>query len=212
MKDAVTFWDGIADKYSKTPISDMESYEYTLNRTRSYLTQSDRVLEVGAGTGRTALSLASQVGEIVVTDLSDAMLDVGRAEAKADGVENISFERCDAGALPEGPFDVVLAHNILHLIDDLDGSLSAMHRALKPGGLMISKTFCKPEGGGGSFKITMMRMILPLMQMVGKAPFVAIRSVAEFEAAIWAAGFETVETMTVPKKGGSRYVVARKIA
>ena len=51
MTDAATFWDKIAPKYAKDPINDVASYEYTLGRTLSYLTEDDSVLELGCGTG-----------------------------------------------------------------------------------------------------------------------------------------------------------------
>lgn len=211
MKDPENFWNGVAPKYAKSPIKDEASYHYTLERTRAYLNKGDRVLEIGAGTGSTALLLADSVSEIVATDLADVMLDVGRARAKEQGVENVSFHRCDVLNPPEGPFDVVLAHNILHLVEDLPGALAAAYAALRPGGLMISKTVCRPEKGL-NLEMRVMFLILPLMQMIGKAPFVALRSFSDFDAAVWNAGFERVEAMTYPAKGVSRYVVARKAA
>ena len=61
MQETMKFWDGIAEKYAKRPISDMAAYEYTLGRTRSYLKPEDQVLELGCGTGSTALLLAGDV-------------------------------------------------------------------------------------------------------------------------------------------------------
>ncbi|MDC0739172.1 methyltransferase domain-containing protein [Cognatishimia sp. SS12] len=210
MKDALTFWDGIAPKYATTPISDMQGYEATLARTRSYLKQDDHVLEIGCGTGRTALQLAPTVGEIVATDLAPAMLDVGREEAWNDGIKNIRFAQCDALNPPEGPYDVVLAHNILHLVEDLPGVLRASHAVLKPGGLLISKTFVRPSGGI-NFKARAMMAILPVLQWLGKAPFVKVHSRASFEASFRAAGFEIVETGGYPAGADRLYLVARKI-
>ena len=58
MQQAETFWDGAAENYAKSPIRDVEAYNYTLERTRTYLSPTDKVLEVGCGTGSTALLLA----------------------------------------------------------------------------------------------------------------------------------------------------------
>lgn len=209
MVKAEAFWDRVAAKYAKSPIKNQEGYEYTLNRTRSYLKAEDNVLEVGAGTGSTALLLADQVEHIVATDLSDAMLTVGRGRAKEQGIDNVSFERRSADDLPQGPFDVLLAHNLLHLIEDLPAALKAAYDALRPGGLMISKTFVKPTKGI-QLEYRVMRVALPLMQLFGKAPFVGMYSVAEFDRKIGQAGFEIIEAGHYPAAEARRYIVARK--
>ncbi|GAA6209410.1 hypothetical protein NBRC116601_27030 [Cognatishimia sp. WU-CL00825] len=203
------FWDGVSAKYAKSPIKDPEAYQFTLDRTRSYLKAGDHVLEIGAGTGSTALLLADAVAEIVATDISNAMLDVGRAKAREQGIENVRFEQCDAAQLPAAPFDVVLAHNILHLIEDLPQVLAAVHDSLRPGGLFISKSFCKPKRGL-QMEYRVMRLVLPVMQKLGKAPFVAMRSVEEFEEMFWQAGYEPVEAAHYPETNANRYIVARK--
>lgn len=209
MGNAEAFWDGIAAKYAKSPIKNQEGYEYTLNRTRSYLKAEDKVLEIGAGTGSTALLLAKGVAEIIATDLSDKMLDVGREKAWDQGINNITFECRAADNLPKGPFDVVLAHNLLHLVEDLPGVLNAAYDALRPGGLLISKTFVKPTKGL-HFEYRMMRIALPILQKFGKAPFVGMYSVKEFDAEIERAGFQIIEAGHHPAKEARRYIVACK--
>jgi ubiquinone/menaquinone biosynthesis C-methylase UbiE len=208
--DAVKFWDGIAPKYAKTPISDQESYAYTLERTASYLKASDHVLELGCGTGSTALQLAGHADHITASDFSEAMLEEGRRKAAAEGVQNVSFIQAGAHAPPEGPFDVVMAFNLLHLVDDLDDALAAARAVLKPGGLLISKTFCKPEQGA-SLKFRAMRMALPVMQWLGKVPYVRFITAADLDRQVEAAGFTLVERESYPKKDARRYLVARRV-
>ena len=55
MQTATRFWGKTAGRYAKMPIRYAEAYEYALERTRSYLAKTDRVLELGCGTGSTAL-------------------------------------------------------------------------------------------------------------------------------------------------------------
>lgn len=207
MNATAKFWDGIAEKYAKTPIKDQDSYDRTLTRTASYLQTSDRVLELGCGTGTTALHLAPGVAELVASDVSPGMLAVGQRKAAELGAHNIRFAQADAASPPDGPFDAALAFNLLHLVEDLDSTLANIHASLKPGGLFISKTFCTQQGG--SLKYRAMRLILPVMQAFGRAPFVRFMTEAELDHAIERAGFELIERDSYPAKDARRFLVAR---
>ncbi len=209
MMSSATFWDKQARGYAKSPIGDMEAYEYTLGRTRSYLKDSDHALEIGAGTGSTAIKLADAVKQLTVTDISGEMLEIGKERAAEAGVHNLSFVRAVAADAPEGPFDIVLAHNLLHLVDNLESDLADIAWRVKPGGLFISKTPCIAEPGLG-FKFGLLKLAIPVMQLFGKAPFVRHLHIAELEKMIVAAGFDIIETGNFPVRPPSRYIVARK--
>ncbi|MEZ5777270.1 MAG: class I SAM-dependent methyltransferase [Paracoccaceae bacterium] len=212
---AAKFWDGMADRYAKSPIRDMESYTYTLDRTRSYLSKTDRVLELGCGTGSTALLLAESAGEITASDVSPNMVGIGRGKAEAEGVSNLRFVAADVfDPALDGTYDTVMAFNLLHLVEDLPRTLHRIAALVKPGGLFISKTFCRPEPGApwnrALMTYRMMRVVLPVMQMLGKAPYVGFMRIAELEAMIAGAGFQIIETGNHPASPPSRYIVARK--
>ena len=168
------------------------------------------MLELGAGTGTTALHLAGSVARYTVSDGSSAMIDIAREKAWDAGATNLEFAVCDIEGAPDGPFDVVTAFNLLHLVEDLDGALGRIHQLVEPGGLFISKSICEPEEGA-SWKFRMLRMVVPLMQMLGKAPFVAFRRMDDFECQIIDAGFEIIETGDYPAKPPSHFVVARRL-
>ena len=78
------------------------------------------VLEIGCGTGTTAIAHAPFVGHIRATDLSPRMVEIAKDKAKAAGIDNVSFEALSVDALdvPGASIDVVMAHNILHLLED----------------------------------------------------------------------------------------------
>ncbi|HEY5788498.1 MAG TPA: methyltransferase domain-containing protein [Microlunatus sp.] len=69
-----------------------------------------RVLDVAAGTGTSALPAARLGATVTATDLTPELLAVGREDAAAEGLE-LSWETADAEALPypDGQFDVVLS-------------------------------------------------------------------------------------------------------
>ncbi len=210
MTTAAKFWDGVAEKYARSPIRDMASYEQTLERTASYLRQTDDVLELGCGTGMTALRLSGFAGSITASDVSPGMLAVGRKHAAEQQAENVTFVQAEADDPPAGPYDAALAFNLLHLVPDLDGCLARVHSVLKPDGLFISKTFCPPPHGA-SLRFRAIRLALPVMQMLGRAPFVRFLSETELDAAVRQAGFELVEQDSFPARDARRFLIARKI-
>ena len=212
MKQAAQFWDGVAAKYAKSPISDMDAYTYSLDRTRSYLTLDDRLLEVGCGTGSTALLLAENAGHITASDLSANMIRIAEGKARDQGVANVSFVTADVmdDALESEPYDVVMALNLLHLLRDLPATIGRIHGLLKPGGLFISKTIC-PFGKAMPLKYRFLKLLVPVIQLVGKAPYVNFMTIETLEDAITAGGFKIIETGNYPASPPSRYVVARKI-
>ena len=175
---------------------------------RTLLNPSDTVLELGCGTGTTALALAPSVSHILATDVSDAMLAKGREKAQTAGATNVDFLQSDTQDAPEGPFDVVLAFNLLHLIKDMDRALADIAKRTKPGGLFISKTFCMPDRRNMIWWF--IQLGLPVMQAIGKAPYFAKLSTADLDAAITKAGFTILETQMAPGKDPRRTVIARR--
>jgi ubiquinone/menaquinone biosynthesis C-methylase UbiE len=209
MTPSAKFWDKHAVKYAASPIKDMDAYEYTLGRTRSYLTKHSAVLEIGCGTGSTALLLAEGVGRIEGTDISPEMVRIAREKAHADGIANADFRVANAqeAAAKAAGFDAVLGLNVFHLTQDAERIFRALHDALPVGGLFISKTPCLAEPSLGVKRFAFAAMI-PAMRLIGLAPFVRRFSFAQLEHAIAAAGFELIETGSFPAM--SRYIVARK--
>lgn len=212
MNKAAAFWDRVAARYARAKIADMPAYTHTLERTRSYLKPEDRVLELGCGTASTALELAGNVAEIVASDVSSKMIEIGRAKATNQGVTNIRLVAADVcdPALGPGPYDVVMAFNVLHLVDDLPATLRHIHGLVKPGGLFISKTVCLGDRAV-KLPIRLFLKLIPAMRLVGLAPSVRSYSIAEIDSMVSAAGFEIIEAGNFPASPPRRYLVARKI-
>ena len=205
------FWDKVAEKYAKTPIRDMDAYNASLDRTRSYLKPTDNALELGCGTGGTARILAPHVAHITATDISPEMIRIARTRATEEGTQNAEFEVADLeNNLPKGgAYDVVMAHNLIHLVPD---PADAMHRIadlVKPGGLFISKTPCLGRATLG-LKWRLMLMAVPIMQLLGKAPQFTSFTTQQLEQLITGAGFTIIETGSYPITPPGRYIVARR--
>lgn len=161
------FWNRIARKYAAASIADMAGYEATLKRVRAYLAAHHSVLEVGCGTGTTALHLAPAVARMRATDISEEMVAIACEKLRMQPVSQLSFAVGDVVSSTEvaETYDRVLAFNVLHLLGDLDRALAGIAHVLSPGGLFISKTPCIQEMN------PLIRWVaLPLMKFFGRAP------------------------------------------
>jgi SAM-dependent methyltransferase len=97
-------------------------------------------LEIGAGTGYFSLNLARAgvVGRATCTDISPGMVAALERNARELGVE-VRTAVCEATALPfpDGSFDVVLGHAVLHHLPDLERAFREFRRVLRPGGIVL---------------------------------------------------------------------------
>ena len=183
------FWDRIARKYASAAIADMPGYEKTLQRVQALLSVDQDVLEVGCGTGSTALRLAPFTRKMLATDVSARMIAIARERLAAQPAPQLSFRVADADApgLGQVEYHAVLAFNMLHLVDDLDQALHRMRQALRPGGLLISKTPCVAE-----MNPVIPRVAVPLAKAIGLAPAVLCFNANQLQAAMVRQGFEMV--------------------
>jgi SAM-dependent methyltransferase len=205
------FWDRIAAQYAADPIADMAGYEVTLRRVQGLLSADQNVLEIGCGTGTTALRLAPLTRHLLATDVSAGMIAIAREKLAAQPVRQLSFAVADADATVAGlgEYDVVLAFNVLHLVTDLDHALELAAQALRPGGLLICKTACISE-----MKPLIRYLALPLMRGIGKAPHVLCFDADVLQSAIARQGMDivAVERHGTRGKDFRVFIVARKPA
>ncbi|OOG66577.1 SAM-dependent methyltransferase [Sinorhizobium sp. A49] len=203
------FWNRTSRAYAAGKIADRAGYERTLERTRALLTSSDRVLELGCGTGTTALRLAGYVHSYVATDISTEMIAIAEKKRAADSVLGLSFRTATADMLSSADmqFDVVIGFNYLHLVRDLPGTLGCIRALLGENGLLISKTPCV-----GDMNPLIRHALLPAMRALGKAPYAGIFRAVDLCRIVCAAGFDVVATEGHATKGNDNrpYIVARK--
>ena len=167
------------------------------------------MLELGRGTGSTALRLAPGTRHYLATDVSTEMIAIAREKLAAEPLAQLRFEVGDA----EGPeacaasHDKLLAFNLLHLVCDLDCALRSKLATLKPDGFLISKTLCLSE-----MNPIVPRLLVLLMRAVGKAPAVFSFSATQLCAALERQGLlmEAVERHCTQRRDIRVFVVARK--
>jgi SAM-dependent methyltransferase len=113
--------------------------------TAAAITSTDRVLDVGCGTGQTTrdAARAAAQGSALGVDLSARMLDHAARTADAEGVTNASFLQADAQIhpFPASTFDVAISRTAAMFFGDLTAAFANIGRALVPGGRLALVTW-----------------------------------------------------------------------
>jgi SAM-dependent methyltransferase len=96
---------------------------------------TDRVLDLGAGPAHVSLVLAPYIGEVVVMDPEEAMIEEGRRRAGEEDVANLSFVVGGSNDLTQlasdlGQFAAVVISQAFHWMADQDSVLRALDRML----------------------------------------------------------------------------------
>ena len=203
MSKAEKFWDLFARRYSKSDIKDKKSYKKTLDDTKRYLKRKAAVLEIGCGTGTTALILAGSVNKLTATDISKNMIAIGKEKAKKQKITNVNFVQSTLfdKKLKKRSFDVILAFNLIHLLEDTEAVIKRINELLRPNGLFISKTPCLGESRIMPILGFFIRMII--------GPIICF-TITEFKKVMTNEGFKIIDTHIYPEKPPRIFVVARK--
>lgn len=199
------FWDRMANSYSKKAVPDQQVYEKKLKIIQSHLNPDSVVLEVGCGTGSTALALAPLAKSIIATDFSAKMIDIAQDKAKRAGVNNVSFgqKSIDDFTQASAHYDVILALSVLHLVDDREATIKRLFDELKPGGVLISSTVCMGDG------LSFFKFIGPIGRALRILPMLAVFKEQELLKTFKTTGF-AIESKWKPNDQGTVFLVARK--
>jgi SAM-dependent methyltransferase len=103
------------------------------------LRPGETVLDLGSGGGIDVLLSARRVGPAGKSyglDMTEEMLDLARANARAAGAENVEFLRgqIEAIPLPDGSVDVIISNCVINLSTDRPAVFAESFRVLRPGG------------------------------------------------------------------------------
>lgn len=162
------------------------------------VSQGDRVLDCGSGTGSTALLAAEAAGpegSVALFDLSDAMLDVAKSRATERGLaDRMTFQTGDILSLPyeDNSFDAVLStYSMCPLYDPADGAMELL-RVVKPGGRLGVAHSVEPENR------VVKRLADAVESVVWRFPAISL-------------GCRSVSVLPVLEKAGARVVFEKRI-
>jgi ubiquinone/menaquinone biosynthesis C-methylase UbiE len=133
----------------------------------------DRILDVAAGTGEQTLATVRRVGptgSVLATDISASMLAVAADVLRQEGWSNVETLVADAQRLdlPPDSFDAAISRFGVMLIPAHQEALSAIRRALEPGGKLAAMVWSTAE------RNPFFALPLGILQARGLLPPVAI--------------------------------------
>ena len=139
----MTFWDKIAWLYDFAESLNPKSYREMLKGIKKIVPEGANVLDCAAGTGELSIAAAEKAGHVLCTDMSLQMLERARKKSAKKGIKNISFEERDIFSLPDedNTYDVSMAGNVLHLLEEPEKAVRELFRVTKQGGRVIVPTF-----------------------------------------------------------------------
>jgi len=207
MDKSEKFWDRRASEYDRNEEKYEQTYHETIESTRTHLSPGDVVLDYACGTGIITNQIALSVKEVHAIDISSKMIDVAQREAQARGIDNLHYAQSTIfdDSYEKGSFDVILAFNILHLLEDAQRVVQRISELLKPGGLFISGTPCMGE------KKSLLSGMFFLLSKTGIAPSIEFLRFSELEGLIAGGDLQIVETRDLHQTPPNYLIVARKI-
>ncbi|NYV73753.1 class I SAM-dependent methyltransferase [Streptomyces sp. UH6] len=188
-------WDAVNDGFNQ-PLLDAAA-----------ISETDAVLDVGCGAGRTTRLAARRAvrGWAIGLDLSGPMLDKARESAVREEVANVVFVQGDAQVHPldAGAFDAVISRYGMTFFTDPVAAFANLRRALRPGGRLAFVCAAEAEANEWLAALASLKDILPLGGF-GKADgpgMFSLTDPARIRELLAAGGFDGVEVHRVEVAG-----------
>jgi ubiquinone/menaquinone biosynthesis C-methylase UbiE len=144
IKAAMTY-NSAADHFDDEPLAFWErTGRHTVERL--HLAPGATMLDVGCGTGASAIPAAGSVGptgQVTGVDLAEKLLEQARAKAAQRGLQNVTFRLGDMTALgyPKDAFDAVVSVFSIFFVPDMERAVAELWRLVKPGGQLAITTW-----------------------------------------------------------------------
>ncbi|GHU60735.1 hypothetical protein FACS1894171_2610 [Clostridia bacterium] len=128
MGGPTTFWDFCAPFYDLAEKTNGRAYGEMLKTVKTLVPQGASVLEVAAGTGSISVAVAGKARSVLCTDISERMLKIARRKTANFGHVTVEKRSVFDLGKPDGAYDVVVAGQVLHLIDEPDKAAAELRR------------------------------------------------------------------------------------
>ena len=138
-------YNAAADHFDDGPLAFWDRYgRRTVERLS--LAPGSSVLDVGCGSGASAIPAAINVGpqgRVTGIDLAERLLAIARSKSVAQNLRNVDFQRADMTALgyPDASFDAVVSVFSIFFVTDMVAQVRELWRVLRPGGFLAITTW-----------------------------------------------------------------------
>ena len=139
-------WDKLSPFYDFfETIYNGKCYRGIAEKIKEYVTEKDNVLECACGTGLLTVPMAQKCKKLIATDISEGMMR--QAKKKVANYQNAEVRKASILELPfdSNRFDVVVAANVIHLLDEPEKAISELKRVCKPNGKIILPVYINKE-------------------------------------------------------------------
>jgi len=133
-------------------------------------------LDYGAGVATASLMFAKMGWKVAIADVSRPLLDFASWRFRQRGVDAEVIDLNDAG-IGVGKYDLVTAYNTMAHVDQLAPCLTAIHAALKPGGLFIFDVDTRQKGTGNEWHL--FERDYPIIRLMRRLGFRPVAKTAE---------------------------------
>ncbi|MFC2151087.1 class I SAM-dependent methyltransferase [Bacteroidota bacterium] len=200
------FWDKQSIRFEKLTNKDEESFIKIIEKTKKYLSNTDKVLDFACGIGTSSLNMVDYVEEIQAIDISSGMINVAHKRMNEHNTKNIKFIHASIfdEQFKNESFDVITAFNIMHLLEDPKIEIHRINDLLKPGGLFISSSAFLGEK-------SLFRFIFFLISKVGIVPHLKLLKTNEFEKLVISENFKIIETQKSSHPTPNGFIVVKKL-
>ena len=143
------FWDHVAGVYDIfANIINRKTHKGLCAKVAEEISATDEVLECACGTGLLSGVIARKCKRLVATDFSPKMLK--KAGKKYRSYTNIEFKEGNILQIeyPDEHFDIVVAANVIHLLDEPYKALAELDRVCRKGGKIILPTYMNKNEKG----------------------------------------------------------------
>ena len=164
-----TLYSEIADRYDETrwgrkgEFIDLLQKELLYRILEKYgIKKNDKILDIGAGTGRFVIPFAKKGYDAYGIDISENILQI--AKNKARDLPNLHLEKANAKNIPfpDNYFDFITSYRVLVHIPDYEIVIKEIYRVLKPGGYALLEFNNKYSLSGIGKLLRQLRKILSI--------------------------------------------------
>jgi len=187
MNKSEIFFDKVSSKSKPEP---NQIASKIIESSKEFLEKDNYVLDFGCGSGAITNKLAKGAKAIEAIDISSGMLEFAKRQAERTSIDNINYIQTSIfdERFKNETFDIVLAFNVLHYIEDMPCHIERISRLLKPKGIFISSTACLKE------KRSIIRYIVLLIKKLGIMPKTNFYKKIELEALIKNGNFDIMKS------------------